>query len=433
MTCVYRRFGLVSFMAFVLATNLGVSEARADEAYRLLAGDVIAVSVVGLPDLSREAEVQLDGSLSLALVGEVVAAGRTLRDVRGDIRASIASRLVPIYTSDGEERLRTVSRDDVTVWIAEYRPLFVSGEVARPGEFRYRPGITVRQAIAMAGGEAPEPVAGPAINTAGLEADYWGAWHALAADEARIWRLRTELGEDIPFDPQGLPPAPERTMSLDNIRKLELDLREARDLEHERERAFLTRAFEQIAGQADVLARQLEAEKASQALDAADLEQANEAAGEGLYTQSRMADLRNAALLSTTRRLQTEANLMQLERRSTEVARDLERLDDRRHLELLGELQQAQVSRRAGLATLNEIEARLSASSVTMPGVGTGRDEITITVVRAGFSDPVTAKLDLELKPGDVVQVSRAIPVCAADYEAKVGESVSRYETADQG
>lgn len=430
MTCVYRRFGLVSFAALVIATNLGISEARADAAYRLLVGDVVAVSVAGLPDLSREAEVQLDGSLSLALVGEVAAAGRTLKDVREVIRASIASRLVPVYTSDGEEHLRTVSRDDVTVWIAEYRPLFVSGEVARPGEFRYRPGITVRQAIAAAGGVVPEPVAGPAINTAGLEADYRGAWHVLAADEARIWRLRTELGEDIAFDPQGLPPAPERTASLDDILKLESDLREARDLEHERERAFLTRAFEQIAGQADVLTRQLEAEKASQALDAVDLEQANEAGGKGLYTQSRMADLRSAALLSTTRRLQTEANLMQLERRSTEVARDLERLDDRRHLDLLGELQQAKVRRAAGLATLNEIEARLSAASVTMPGVETGR-EIAVTVVCVGSSEPVTAKLDLELKPGDVVQVSRAIPLRAADYEVKVGVHVSRNETAD--
>ena len=422
----------MSFAALVLATNLGSSGARADESYRLLTGDVIAVNIAGLPDISRETEVQLDGSLSLALVGEIAAAGRTLKDVREVIRASIASRLVPVYTSDGEEHLRAVSRDDVTVWIAEYRPLFVSGDVARPGEFRYRPGITVRQAIAAAGGMVPEPVAGPAVTTVGLEADYKGAWQALAAGEVRIWRLRTELGEDIAFDLQGLPPAPERTTSLDDVLNVEVDLREARDLDHDRERAFLTRALEQIARHTDVLTRQLEAESATEALDAADLRQANEAAGRGVYTQSRMADLRSAALVSTTRRLQTEANLMQLERRSTEVVRDLERLDDRRHLDLLEELQQAQVKRAAELATLNEIAARLSTAGVTAPGVGTGR-EITVTVVRAGSSDPVTATPDLELKPGDVVQVSRGDPAGASDFEVKMGETGSRDETADQG
>ena len=323
--------GFWSFAAFVLATILGSSGAGAEDAYHLVAGDVVAVSVAGFPDLSREAEVQLDGSISLPLVGEVAAAGRTLTDVREAIRASIASKVVPVYTSDGEKHLRIVSRDDVSAWIAEYRPLFVSGEVARPGEFRFRPGITVRQAIAAAGGVVPEPVGITATSTAGLEADYKGAWHALAADEARIWRLRTELGEDIAFDPQVLPASPEWTASLDEMLKLETDLRAARDLDHERERAFLARVLDQISRQTDVLTRQLEAERASEALDAADLAKANEAIEKGILTQARMADLRSAALLSTTRRLQTEANLMQLERRATEVARDLERLDDRRH------------------------------------------------------------------------------------------------------
>ena len=431
MTGVYKR-GLVPFAALVLAFNLGNSGARADEAYRLAAGDVVAVNVAGLPDLSRETEVQLDGNLSLPFVGEVSAAGRTLKDVREVIRASIASRLIPVYTSAGEERLRTVSRDDVTAWIAEYRPLFVSGEVARPGEFKYRPGITVRQAIAAAGGVVPELGADQAINAAGLEADYRGAWYAFAAGEARVWRLRTELGEDIAFDPNSLLATPDRTTSLDDILKVESDLREVRGLDHERERAFLTRVLEQTARQTNVLTRQLKAETATEALDAADLEQANEAVGRGVYTQSRMADLRSAALVSTTRRLQTESNLMQLERRSTEVARDLERLDDRRQFELLEELQLAQVKRAAELATLNEIEARLSAAGVATPGVGTS-GEITVTVVRASSSDQVTATSDLELRPGDVVQVSRGALVGASDSEVKAGEPMSRYESADQG
>ena len=51
MTGVYKR-GLVPFAALVLAFSLGNSGARADEAYRLAAGDVVAVNVAGLPDLS---------------------------------------------------------------------------------------------------------------------------------------------------------------------------------------------------------------------------------------------------------------------------------------------------------------------------------------------------------------------------------------------
>jgi polysaccharide export outer membrane protein len=41
---------------------------------------------------------------------------------------------------------------EVTVSILEYRPLFVNGEVEKPGGFPFSPGLTVRKAISLAGG-----------------------------------------------------------------------------------------------------------------------------------------------------------------------------------------------------------------------------------------------------------------------------------------
>ncbi|MCU9848378.1 polysaccharide biosynthesis/export family protein [Defluviimonas sp. WL0024] len=429
MTIGHRHFTLASAAGLTLASILWSTGVRADEAYRLLAGDVVAMSIAGVPDLSQEAQVQLDGYLSLPLIGEVRAAGRTMPDLRESIRAVVTSRLVTVYTPNGQEHLRSFARDQVSAWISEYRPVFVSGDVARAGEFRFRPGMTVRQIIAAAGGVALTPAVGPVVNTAGLEADYVGAWHALAAMEARVWRLRTELGEDIGFEPAELPPRPQRNTALEDILRVEKDLREARALDHERERSFLERSLTQIDQQTAVLVRQLEVEKETEVADAADLEQARELSGKGLYTQSRLSDLRSAALISATRRLQTETNLMQLERRKIEVARELERLDDHRHLSLLDEIQQARVKRAAEAAKLNELVARLEAAGLAPPAAGT-HGKIVVTVVRASAEESIEAALDLELEPGDVVQVARQSIVEAQQFGAVSAPGTALLRTA---
>ncbi|MDW4549736.1 polysaccharide biosynthesis/export family protein [Defluviimonas sp. D31] len=427
MTCSKKHIAIASAAGITLASMLVGTGARADEAYRLLAGDVVAMSVAGVPELSQEAQVQLDGSLSMPLVGEVSAAGRTMPDLRESIRAAIASRLVPVYTPNGQEHLRSFARDQVSAWISEYRPVFVSGDVARAGEFKFRPGMTVRQVIAAAGGVALAPAMGPIVNTAGLEADYVGAWHSLAAIEARVWRLRTELGEEIGFEPVELPPPPQRNTALEDILRVETDLREARALDHERERSFLERSLTQIDQQTAVLVRQLEVEKETEIADAADLEQARELSGKGLYTQSRISDIRSAALISATRRLQTETNLMQLERRKTEIARELERLDDRRHVSLLDEIQQARVKRAGEAAKLNALVARMEAAGVAPPAVTKG--EIVVTLVRADAVEPLAASLDLVLQPGDVVQVARHAVGEAQEFGAEQSSGTASFRT----
>ena len=421
-----------SAAGLALALMLASGGARADDPYHLLTGDVVAMSVAGFPDLTQKAEVQLDGSLNLPMVGEVRAAGRTLKDVRERIRSALANRLIPVYASDGQEHLRAVMRDQVSAWIAEYRPVFVSGDVVRSGEFRYRPGMTVRQAVAAAGGVMATPVATPAANTAGLEADYKGAWIALATTEARIWRLRTELGEDIAFDPSGLPPAPQEATALDDILRVEKQLRQARALDHERERAFLERGIEQINQQAKVLKRQLEVQKKTDLADAADLEKVTKLSDKGLITNTSMSDLRRAALISATMRLQTELNLMQLERRGTEVARDLERLDDNRQVSLLSELQQAQVKRAAEDAKLNALVSRLQAAGVALPEAAAD-GKITMNVMRAGAAGPIPALPDLELRPGDVVQVKLGAAAEGPTIGGPASEDSSRRMAANHG
>src|SRR5687767_14879009 len=124
-------------LAVVLAALLLPGSASA--AYRLGAGDVVEIAVFGLPDYNRRVTVNVDGDLSLPFLGEVRAAGMSLPELRVEL-------------ARGLEANGAVRNPQVTVQLVEHRPFYISGDVARPGAHAYRPGLTVRHAIALAGG-----------------------------------------------------------------------------------------------------------------------------------------------------------------------------------------------------------------------------------------------------------------------------------------
>ncbi len=106
--------------------------------YQLGPGDKLRFIVYGEDDLSGEFDVDASGSVSLPLIGEVRAAGRTLRQLEG----VVAGKFREGYLTDPR----------VNIDVLNYRPYYIVGEVEEPGEFPYTAGMTVLNAIAVAGG-----------------------------------------------------------------------------------------------------------------------------------------------------------------------------------------------------------------------------------------------------------------------------------------
>ena len=109
-----------------------------ETAYRLSIGDKVKVVVFGEAELSGTFDVNASGNLALPLSGEIPARGRTLAEVR----EAIARRL-----SQGYLRNPRLSLE-----IASYRPIYVHGEVRSGGEFAFKSGLKLGDAVAMAGG-----------------------------------------------------------------------------------------------------------------------------------------------------------------------------------------------------------------------------------------------------------------------------------------
>ncbi len=109
-----------------------------ERTYRLGIGDKLKISVFGEESLSGQYEVNALGQVSLPLIGEIGARGQAI----SAFREAVAKRL-----SDGY-----LKSPRVTVEVLNYRPIYVHGEVKSGGEFPYKNGLRLRDAVAVAGG-----------------------------------------------------------------------------------------------------------------------------------------------------------------------------------------------------------------------------------------------------------------------------------------
>ena len=114
---------------------------RYDAAYRLDAGDKLRVVVYGQEGLTNTYAIDAGGSITMPLIGSVPARGRTPAGLASEITAKLRNGYI---------------RDpSVAVEIEAYRPFFILGEVAAPGQYPYVPNMSVESAVAIAGGFSP--------------------------------------------------------------------------------------------------------------------------------------------------------------------------------------------------------------------------------------------------------------------------------------
>jgi polysaccharide biosynthesis/export protein len=379
------------------------------EEYRLAFGDVVEISVIGAPDLRHRAAIDADGRVSLPLLGRMKAAGLTLSQLQSSIRELLPTKVFRRRTEDGREYPVLLTPDEVTLSVAEYRPVYVNGDVAKPGQQAFRPGLTVRQALVLSGGydvmrfRAKDPF----LESADLRSEYMSLWTEFAREQIRISRLQAELRGSDQLDLQGLVKTPIADSVISGLENLEREQPIVRDGDHKKE--SLIAAFKQQDDRYSILSDQLKKEQEDSQGDLAEYVQAKQNLDRSVIPSTRVAEQRRNMLFSASRALQTSSMPAQLDKDRVELHRKLQTTDDRRRIALLAELKQA----RMRLATI-EAKVRSVGEKVVNAGVvrsqlirGTG-DEPNVTIFRTGrgTEDSFAAKQDTELLPGDVVEVS---------------------------
>jgi protein involved in polysaccharide export with SLBB domain len=128
------------FSAQSRSTRQAAAPAESNEpsSYVLGPSDRVRLKVYGEQDITGDYEVDTNGYISVPLAGRVKAAGLTTRQLEKSVAAALSKGLL---------------RDPrVSAEVATYRPFFILGEVKKAGEYPYKAGLTVLDAVASAGG-----------------------------------------------------------------------------------------------------------------------------------------------------------------------------------------------------------------------------------------------------------------------------------------
>ena len=119
--------------------NLPVLTATRADVYRLGVDDQIRVITYGEDQLSEDYRIDNSGNIAVPLLGSVHAAGLSTRQLGEEIAEDLESK-------------KLLRNPSVSIEVTAYRPIFVLGEVVKPGQYPYQPDMTLLTAVASAGG-----------------------------------------------------------------------------------------------------------------------------------------------------------------------------------------------------------------------------------------------------------------------------------------
>jgi protein involved in polysaccharide export with SLBB domain len=396
---------------FAAVFALGFPWPALGDTYRLGSQDKLRIKVVdwraGKGEyyewevISDEYTVNPAGAISLPLVGEVQAGGRTTEELAGAISDQMQKRVGA-----------TISKPLTAVEIVTFRPFYVVGHVEHPGEYAFRPGLIVMQAIGIAGGFYRMTDAGllrlerDRIAAAG---EYEAARIGLRRALMRRARLEAERnGADTIETPEELTGnidaapllAEETSIMKARSQQLRVQLNALNDL-----KALFT---QEVRSLADKTVSQ------NQELDLARRELKSYAtlSAKGLALSSRDFFLQRTVVELEGKLLDIEAASLRAKeemRKSEQQAADLQQA---RSAAIAAELNDAQASIDQFTAKLTTARALISEAAVTAPRLALDRSTIaarapSFAISRSmnGHSVQVSVEETTSVEPGDVVRV----------------------------
>ncbi len=378
-------------IAFLWAALLCIAMPAGAEEYRLSEGDEIEVSVFRVPELDQTAVLDVDGRVAVPPLGPVEAAGATVDELAARIRDGLIEDL-------------SLGDVQVTVALVAASPIFVGGDVASPGAYPSVGHLTVRRAVALAGGvgilrgtqaeEVPR-----------LRGELRTALLGLERDRATLARISAEIaGRETLANAPAPGGAPGRDApAQDGVPVMQLEALQlvANIAEARAAKTHLARRVALAVSRLERLHDQLEIQVAMMSRQLEQVQRIDETVNRGLGLQSRANDERRSYDGMQERLSDTDARIAEAEAALADARYEVERFDDRRRALLRADLQTTGLEVRTAQARVDALGEQLAQLGVS------DRQGLDITVYRIvdGVEEAVPATEDTPLKPGDMVEV----------------------------
>lgn len=302
--------------------------ARAD--YLLDTGDVLEISVFGVTDFNRRTNVNVDGDVAVPFLGEVRAAGLTI----GELRQEVALRLA---------KAGAFREPNVIVELIQHRPFYIAGDVMNPGAHPFHPSMTVRHAVALAGGYSAMrfQAENPLLLAPEIESRHNSLWVELINRQLRVLSLGAELDGSGQWDVNVLYAAPLSRSTIDELVRLEQNMLDLRMEEARME----TRHLEEAVIRSEQVFAAMEKAVAEQKESLDQQEGATERAiarnSQGITTNTRVDDERRALANLRSQHMDATSRMMTAKREIEEQKRLLQQIQSERQQQLVTALRDA--------------------------------------------------------------------------------------------
>jgi polysaccharide export outer membrane protein len=340
--------------------------------------------------------VNVDGDISVPFVGELHASGLSLPELRAALTNSLGNS-------------GAVRNPQITIELVEHRSFYISGDVAKPGAHPYLPGLTVRHAVALAGGvDAVRFRSGnPMLLAPDLETEHSSAWLELLKSQARLISLQAEMNDTEDADFSILSNAPISQPLVSRVVDLERKILRDRLSAYRKEVAFLRSAIgaaqERAAAQASSAGQQAAFVKRQEET----IERVAGNLARGVSSQMRVDEESRTLAYLKGQQTEAEARSAQGQKEVRDLQHNLDRSNDERQVRLSQELQETSI-------LVGKIQSRIGSASEKLLVAGRLKAQM-----RTGASGPefivhrksdegrrsIPASADTELEPGDVLEV----------------------------
>lgn len=340
--------------------------------------------------LGGEYVVGADGNVNFPMVGPTEGAGKT----SADLAAALGGAL--------QQTLGLNTAPTVTVEVAAYGPIYVSGDVGNPGEYPFAPNLTVVKALALAGGErrSAETTSRPEKEILTTS----GALDVLKDEYRRLLIRRARLDAELAGqDAITVPPELEGVEGLEALVAAETAILSAQRRQAEAQSTSLADQVALLNSLIDAFAQKETGTETQLAMAREQLDKITALSDDGLALASRVASLQTNVSDLESRLLDTQTTALQARQDIAAAEREQAQLTDQRISDLTLERQtvdgqisalQLKIATQEGLVQ----EAALY-TGVAVPG--NAAPAYSYLIIRDG--EEVPADLSTPLEAGDVV------------------------------
>lgn len=395
--------------AVILAALTAVSAQAAD--YQLGAMDKLRIRVAewqtaegavrDWSTISGDYTVGPSGNISLPLVGEMAAAGKTTSEIGQEISETL------------QQKFGLLDRPDASVELAEFRPVFISGDVQTPGRYPYAPDLTVLKAVSLAGGIRRAADAGlrterDFINARGNYEVLIAERNGLLAKRARLI-AEAEGTKEIGF-PKELQETPSGKKSIAD----ETAFKEARETRLRVQLSAIEDLKTLLQNEVVSLEKKIASQTRQIELSRKELKGIGDLANKGLAVNSRVLSIERSTAELEAKVLDMETSVLRAKQDISKANQDAANLQNEWNAGVAQERQQAEAAieqLNLKVAMYRDLMSEALARDPQAAGAsGEGLPKIGFSIVREaeGKTTEMPAEENTPVLPGDVIKVGIA-------------------------